>query len=186
MSDEKIIEMFLRREATAVACAQKEYGKACMETARKILKDEQAAQACFNEAFLRAWQNIPPERPVSLKAYLLRLTRNLAVEKYAAGHFEAPATELGEAFKELEDCLLPPETDLESDLVLEELSEVLNGFLKLEPAQDRVCFVRRYWYGESVKEIAAACGLREERVKSLLSHSKRRLRAVLLREETYI
>ena len=186
MTDEKLMEMFLRREPTAVACAQKEYGKCCKQIARRILRDEDAVQQCFNEAFLRAWQTIPPEKPASLRAYLLRLVREISLEKYMAKASETADTPIRKVFDELESTLLDPETELDTDLVIEELSEVLNGFLAMEPVKDRICFLRRYWYGESVKEIAAACDMTEEKVRAALSHSKKRLRAALVREETYI
>ncbi len=186
MTDDKLMEMFLRRESTAVACAQKEYGKCCMQTARRILRDEEDARQCFNEAFLRAWQTIPPENPTSLRAYLLRLVREIAIEKYMTKASDTADTPIRRIFDELESTLLVPETELDSDLVIEELSEVLNSFLSMEPVKDRICFLRRYWYGESVKEIAAACDLTEEKARAALSRSKKRLRAALVREETYI
>ena len=186
MTDDRLMEMFLCREPTAVAAAQKEYGKSCLQTARKFLKDEVLVQACFNEAFLKAWQCIESDRPQSLRAYLLRLVREIAVAKYMTKPSDMADTPARKAFDELESILLDPETELDSDLVIEELSDVLNGFLSMEPTGDRICFLRRYWYGESTKEIAAACNMTEDKVRAALSRTRKRLRAALIREETYI
>jgi len=186
MTDEKLLEMFLQREPTAVACAQKEYKKCCMQTARRILRDEKCVQQCFNEAFLKAWQTIPPEKPASLRAYLLRLVREIAIEKYMATAEEEPDTPLRKIFDGLESTLLVPETDLDTDLVAMELGEALNAFLAGEPVRDRVCFLRHYWYGESIKEIASDCGLAEEKVRTLVAGMRRRLRVELMRKEIFI
>lgn len=182
MEDEEIISLFFSRAETAISQAEDKYGKLCMSVARRILPDERDAEECVNDACMRAWNAIPPEHPRSLRSYLVKITRNLALDKYAYNNAEKRGTALTSAFEELEPCLQAKTGDAESEVEAHELSRVLNKFLRDQSKESRVFFVRRYWYGESIREIADACRVSEEKVKTSLFRTRNRLKNALAKE----
>lgn len=182
MEDEAIVRLFFAREETAITETQHKYGRVCLAVARRILPDERDAEECVSDACLRAWNAIPPDRPRSLSAYLARITRNLALDRRSYNQAEKRSTALECAFEELEPWLCTENTP-EKALDGAELRRFLNGFLRSEPQQARVFFLRRYWYGESIREIAEDCGCSEARVKSSLFRTRNHLREALDKEE---
>ena len=182
MNDEQITELFFQRTETAIARAQEKYGKLCYSVAKNILPDTRDAEECVNDACLRAWNAIPPERPRSLGAYLARITRNLAIDRYTYNSAAKRNTALISAFEELEDCLPDLKNDLEDHLSQQEFRHFLNHFLKAQTKENRIFFVRRYWYGESISDISSACGVSEEKVKSSLFRTRNRLRTAMIKE----
>ena len=182
MEDGEIISLFFRRAETAIAQAQEKYGRLCLSVARHILPDDRDAEECVSDACLRAWNAIPPEHPRSLRSYLVRITRNLALDKYAYNNAEKRGTALTSAFEELEPCLPARLDDAENAVEAHELSRVLNGFLRAQSKEARIFFVRRYWYGESIREIAGACRVSEEKVKTSLFRTRNRLKNALAKE----
>ena len=154
MEDAQIIDHFFRRDPEAIRAAQEKYEKRCLAAARHILPDVRDAEECVSDVWLRLWNAIPPERPRSLAAYITTVTRRLALDK----------------------C------DYNRALEQQEFRRVLNGFLRKLTRQSRTYFVRRYWYGESIREIADSCGAGEEKVKSSLFRTRQRLRIVLEKE----
>lgn len=183
MHDTQIIALFNQRAETAITQAQLKYAALCASIARHILPDERDAEECINDAFLRAWNSIPPEQPNSLGAYLARITRNLALDRYSYNHANKRNTSLTDAYEELEPCFSSSlSTDTESTILQQEFRDALNRFLRSQSLENRTYFVRRYWYGASVHEIAAACHVSEEKVKSSLFRTRNRLRKYLEKE----
>ena len=107
-----------------------------------------------NDTCMRAWNAIPPEKPRSLEAHLVRITRNLALDRYAYHHSQKRETALTEAYEELEACLPLAKDGPEEAAMVQELQRTLNDFLRAQPEDARRFFLRRYWYGESIAEIA--------------------------------
>lgn len=182
MEDEEIIALFFRRAEAAITQTQEKYGRLCLSVARRILPDDRDAEECVSDACLRAWNAIPPEHPRSLRSYLVRITRNLALDKYAYNNAEKRGTALTSAFEELEPCLPATLGDAESGVEAHEFSRVLNVFLRAQSKDARIFFVRRYWYGESIREIADACRVSEEKVKTSLFRTRNRLKNALEKE----
>ena len=183
MQDEEIIALFFRRSETAVIEAQNKYKSLCTMIAGRILPDLRDSEECVNDAFLRVWNSIPPEKPHSLGAYLGRITRNLALDRYSYNHADKRNSSLTEAFEELEASLpVSSSCDTETVFFKQEFRKVINQFLKSQSAENRTYFIRRYWYGESIKEIADACHISEEKVKSSLFRTRNRLRHSLEKE----
>ena len=170
MEDAQIIDHFFRRDPEAIRAAQEKYEKRCLAAARHILPDARDAEECVSDVWLRLWNAIPPERPRSLAAYITTVTRRLALDKCDYNRAAQRRSDLTVAFEELEGCL--PAED----------GAVLNGFLRKLTRQSRTYFIRRYWYGESIREIADSCGAGEEKVKSSLFRTRQRLRTVLEKE----
>lgn len=181
MEDEAIVRLFLARKETAITEAQNKYGGTCLAVARRILPDTRDAEECVSDACLRAWNAIPPDHPRSLSAYLAKITRNLALDRYSYNQAEKRASALTCAFEELEPWL-PASDNPEQVLEGAELRRFLNGFLRAESRDARVFFLRRYWYGESIREIAEDCGCSEAKVKSSLFRTRNHLREALDKE----
>lgn len=133
---------------------------------------------CQRCVYLRAWNAIPPEQPASLGAYLARITRNLALDRYDYQHAEKRSSDLTCAFEELE-AVLPTAERAEDAADRLTLQQVLNDFLRAQTREARTYFIRRYWYGESISEIAAACRAGEGAVRVSLFRTRNRLRKAL-------
>lgn len=181
MEDAQIIDHFFRRDPEAIRAAQEKYEKRCLAAARHILPDDRDAEECVSDVWLRLWNAIPPERPRSLAAYITTVTRRLALDKCDYNRAAQCRSDLTVAFEELEGCL-PAEDGAVRALEQQEFHRVLNGFLRKLTRQSRTYFIRRYWYGESIREIADSCGAGEEKVKSSLFRTRQRLRTVLEKE----
>ena len=170
MEDTQIIDGFFRRDPEAITAVQEKYEKRCLAAAGHILPDRRDAEECVSDVWLRLWNAIPPERPRSLAAYITTVTRR---------------SDLTVAFEELEGCL---STEDSAVLALEQADfrRVLNGFLRKLTRQSRTYFIRRYWYGESIAEIAEACGAGSGRIRSSLFRTRARLRRRLEEEGVFL
>jgi len=186
LQDKQIIALFKARSETAVLHAQTKYSALCFAIASRILPDKRDAEECVNDAFLRVWESIPPECPVSLSAYLGRITRNLALDRYSYNHAKKRNSDLLEAFEELEPCLPCCSSDGEDALIREDFRKFINHFLRTLSSENRHYFIRRYWYGESVKEISLFFRVSEEKVKSSLFRSRNKLRHALEKEGFFL
>ena len=182
MDDEAIIELFWARSEAAITAASEAYGPYCRTIARNILSDARDAEECVNDTWLRAWNAMPPQRPARLRLFLGKITRNLALNRYAARRTQKRCGgETALALQELEDCLPAsgsPEQAVEAQL----LTTALNTFLLSQPEQRRSIFLRRYWQLAPIREIAQAWGMREGAVKSLLFRMRGELKAYLIEE----
>ena len=181
MDDAAIVALFWARDERAIPAAAEKCGAYCASIAGNILPDRRDAEECVSDVWLRLWNAIPPERPRSLAAYITTVTRRVALDKCDYNRAAQRRSDLTVAFEELEGCL---STEDSAVLALEQADfrRVLNGFLRKLTRQSRTYFIRRYWYGESIREIADSCGAGEEKVKSSLFRTRQRLRAVLEKE----
>lgn len=175
MDDSKIIDLFFERSEQAIAELEDKYGKACKKFAYNILGNEADAQECVNDAYLGLWNKIPPERPQPLSAYLFRVVRNLAIKKYHSNTAAKRNSYYDTALDELENCL-PADFDIENEIRSKFLTEEINSFLNTADKENRIIFVKRYWFGESVADIAKAMGLNSHSVSVKLSRTRQRLK----------
>ena len=179
MDDDAILALYWDRMETAVTLTKEKYGALCRSVARKLLNDERDVDECESDVYIRAWNSIPPERPTCLRAWLARIARNAALDRSKYNAAACRNSALTEAFEELEPWLTAVEGDPQRALDEKELRRVLNGFLRAQSMEARQFFLRRYWYGESVREIAQACGVKEAKVKISLFRTRERLRKAL-------
>ena len=186
MGDDEILQLSYHRVEYAISAVEEKYGRLCRSVARGILKDERDVEECVNDTCMRAWNAIPPEKPRSLEAYLVRITRNLALDRYAYHHSQKRETALTEAYEELEACLPLAKDGPEEAAMVQELQRTLNDFLRAQPEDARRFFLRRYWYGESIAEIAEACGASSGRIRSSLFRTRARLRRRLEEEGVFL
>lgn len=181
MEDSKIIALFFARSEQAITELSAKYGKLCIRIANNILGNGQDAEECVNDAYLGAWNTIPPQKPNPLQTYICRIVRNLAITRYHANTAKKRNSYYDVALEELQHCLFSPET-AESTLEAKELSHLLDRFLASLDTRSRVMFVRRYWHSDSVGDIAAAFRMRPNSVSVQLSRIRSKLRKFLIQE----
>lgn len=182
MKDAEIIELYFKRDEKAIDETVKSYGKYCFAVADNILKNAADAEECVNDTYLRAWGAIPPERPRSLKIFLAKITRNLALNRYFAAKSEKRGGgEVSVALSEIEDFIADGGSP-DEELSAKELAAHLRRFLLGRPTRDRAIFIRRYFYFESVSDIAAAIGVGEDNVYLILSRTREKLKKYLQNE----
>lgn len=181
MEDGHIIQLFFDREEVALEQTRAKYGAYCAAVIGNILEDRQDAEEILSDTWLRAWESIPPQRPVSLKLYLARIARNLAFDRFRSRKREKRGgNAVILALEELRDCAAPgnPGDHLDAG----ELKAAVNAFLRSLPRRDRAVFLRRYFHMETAPEIAGRYGLREDNVRAILSRTRKKLRAYLIKE----
>ncbi len=186
MEDEQIIGLFFDRREEALAATEEKYGHYCFCIARNILENPEDAREAVNDAYLGAWNAIPPQEPRNLGAFLGKITRRIAINKWLSGRAaKRGGGETPLALEELSACI-PGGTTPEQELDARELSRLLNAFIRSLPESERRVFVRRYWYLDSVKDIAADFGFSQSKVKSMLFRTRNRLRSQLEKEDIYL
>ena len=181
--DQKIIELYCSRSENAIAETAGKYGRYCTSIAYGILNSREDAQECVSDAYLMAWNAIPPRRPADLGTYLGKITRNLSIDRLRTrsrekrGGGEAPL-----ALEELEEVVAGSDSP-ENEAVRKELIAGLNRFLSELTRQERYVFVRRYWYLDSLGDIAKSTGFSGSKVASMLYRLRGRLKKQLIKEE---
>ncbi len=186
MTDTQIIELYWSRDESAISCTAQKYGGYCKSIARNILRSEEDAEECVNDTYWGAWRAIPPQRPARFPAFLGRIARNLALNRFRQyGAEKRGAGQTALALAELEECL-PSQDDTAVAAEDRRIIEALNSFLYAQPAQKRAVFIRRYWYLEPIRQIAAACGMSESKAASLLFRMRKELKSHLEKEDIAI
>ena len=177
MDDNSIIALYNQRNERAIAETDKKYGNYCLTIAFNVLNDRQDSEECVNDTYLRVWNAIPPAMPQRFKAFLGRITRNLAIDRYRS-NARRVGRETDVALHELEECLKTEISEVDSL----ELSEAINSFLRSLSERDCNIFLCRYYFVYPIKEIAKRQGMKENHVRSLLSRTREKLREHLKKE----
>lgn len=185
MDDSRIIALYFQRDEQAIRETASKYGVACQKIAMNILSNLQDAEECVNDTYLRTWNAIPPERPQKLGAFVGKITRHLALDKYKAAHaakrqadtFALSLDELGDAF---------PSKDFHAEEDARAIGDAINSFLRKETETSRKIFVCRYFFGDSIEDICSRFHVSEAKVKSSLFRSRNRLRTHLEKEGIYL
>ena len=179
MEDIKIIELFFSRDESALLQTSAKYGAYCSSIAFNVLGNSEDANECMNDTLLRAWNSIPPQKPENLKAYLGRIARNLAIDRYDRNTAEKRGGGQYElALEELAECV----ADTQDHSGASDLAQIINAFLKKQEKEKRIIFVKRYFYMEPVKQIAKDMSLSESNVKTTLFRLRNSLREELSKE----
>ena len=179
--DREIVSLFLARSETAIEELEAKYGRLIRSVAKNILKDERDAEEAVQDACLAVWDGIPPDDPKSLMAYTAGIARNIAVKAYHRNTAKKRNSFYDAALEELAECL-PAGGTPESELLKKELTGIINRFLENESREDRVIFVRRYWFSDGIPAIAKRLGMSENGVSVRLSRTRKRLRKHLEKE----
>ena len=184
LEDREIIGLFHERSEQAILELDRKYGAAVRKTAVNILNNRQDAEECANDTWLGAWRTIPPQKPDPLSAYVCRIARNLAIKRLRANTAAKRNGSYDLALDELEECI-PSGEDPAADLEVKELTAAINRFLDGLGYEDRYLFVRRYWYADSVADIADQTHGSVNRCSVRLFRLREKLRKSLQKEGLY-
>ena len=179
MEDTEILERFWTRDEGAIPAAEEQYGTRLLRLAERLLGSREDAEECVSDTYLQAWNAMPPHRPAVLPAFLGRITRNLALNRLrSATAQKRGGGEAETVFEELQHIVSGRDTP-EVGLDRQELVAAINDFLAALPETKRRIFVCRYWYFESVSDIAARFAISENRVSVTLHRLRTQLRRCL-------
>ena len=179
MEDFQIIELFFERYDNAVKETDAKYGRLCFRVANNILNNNEDSEECVNDTYLCTWNQIPPTRPNNFMAFLCKITRNLSLKRLqflAAAKRSSVTVSFDEIDGYVSDDLI------RADVNDVELGMIISKFLRNEKTEARNVFIRRYFFFDSVSEIAAQYSFSESKVKSMLFHTRNKLRDYLKKE----
>ena len=181
MNDQSIIELFIQRNENAIKESKDKYGNYCARIAANILSVSEDVEECINDTWASAWNRIPPVIPVSLKAFYGKLVRDIALSKYRTSHAKKRFNGLTMILDELSECI-PSGQDVQKTLEQKELSEKINSWLDGLPKEDRVLFIKRYYYGETVKSLAMVMNCTENQMAQKMLKLRNGLKSYLKAE----
>lgn len=182
MDDNQIIDLYWARSENAITETANKYGPYCHTVAYNILKNNEDSEECVNDTYRKAWDAMPPQHPQILRAFLGKITRNLSLNRYDKRTAEKRgAGQVTLALEELSECL-PAANHVEQIIDDMALAQLLNSFLATLPTDARKIFMRRYWYLNSVKEIAEIFSISESNVKTTLFRARNKLKLLLEKE----
>ena len=185
MDDAMIVELYWQRQERAIAETKTKYGAYCQTIAQRILNDRLDAEECVNDTYLGAWNAMPPHRPASLRTFLGKIARNLSLKRWRArSAAKRGSGEVALSLDELEECVAGAGS-VEEHVEAEELARVIDAFLGGLSADDRRMFVCRYWYFDSVGDIAQRFGFSQSKVKMSLKRTRDKLATYLEQEGVY-
>jgi RNA polymerase sigma-70 factor (ECF subfamily) len=179
MDDCKLIDLFWQRSESAITEVSKKYGCYCRTIAFNILASKEDTEECVNDTYLKVWNAIPTDRPDIFSAYLGKITRNLALNRYKQRKVQKRGGgEIDLLLSELESCV-PASANVEKECESTELIKAINEFLLSIKIENRVIFVRRYWYADPIVTIAQRYDMSESKVKSILFRCRNNLKTYL-------
>lgn len=181
VDDLQIIELYFARDEQAIRETDTKYGKLCLRIAINILNDHEDSEECVNDTYLKTWNTIPPTRPNNFTAFLCRITRNLSLTRLDFNTAMKRATNAVVSFAELDE-LVSVEATPQGDMDAAELGRLISDFLRRENPDARNVFIRKYWFFDSVSDIAARYSFSESKVKSILFHMRNKLKSYLEKE----
>lgn len=181
MEDAQIIDLYWQRDEEAIRATDGKYGPFCHRLAMNILHSFQDSEECVSDTYSRCWDTMPPQRPGSLRAYLGAILRNLSISRYRAAHAQKRFGGAEVLLSELADCVPSPD-NVQRSVEAEELGELIARWLRKLEREDRTLFVRRYWNGDGVKELAGELGVRPNALTKRLLRLREALRRELERE----
>ena len=181
MEDTAIIQLFFQRAEQAIVEVQQKYGSFCRTVAMNLLQQKEDVEECVNDTWQAAWQRIPPENPRMLGAFLGRITRNLAISRFRKNTAQMRSEGLTVLLSELEHCVPSGQSTEEAvDSIL--LGEYISKWLESLSDDDRALFLRRYWFGESLRELSREVGTGEGHLAQKLYRLRLQLKKALEKE----
>lgn len=178
LQDEKIIKLFQERSEQAIFELAEKYGTVLRRISKNILNNTSDAEECVNDTYLAAWNTIPPQNPNPLKTYVCRIVRNISIAKYHSNSAVKRNSHYDVALDELEECFAS-QASVEEEISAKELTALIDEFLDGLDGESRVMFVRRYWYADSVSDIAVRFGVSANNAAVRLSRVREKLRKYL-------
>ncbi|MGN0403254.1 MAG: RNA polymerase sigma factor [Acetatifactor sp.] len=182
MEDNRIVDLYWQRSENAIVETATKYGKYLHSISYQILLNTEDAEECVNDTYSDAWRAMPPHRPSILATFLGKITRRISIDLWRKNSADKRGgSEITLALDELEECV-SGKGNVEAEVERYELQRRLNAFLKALPRTERRVFMCRYWYMDSVSDIAKQFGYSESKIKSMLYRTRNKLRAMLQKE----
>ena len=182
MDDEKIIALYWERNENAITETRKKYGRYCRAIAYHLLGNAEDAEECENDTYFAAWQSIPPAKPVAFSVFLGAITRRLSLDRWRRLYADKRGGGVASvSLCELEDCI-PSGKSIDDAIEEKALSAAISDFLRKMPQAEASVFIRRYWYFDSVSDIAKRYGFGESKVKMRLHRTRAQLADYLNKE----
>jgi len=181
VEDERIIELFFERSEQAITELSIKYDSLVKSIINNVLNNSSDVEECTNDTYLSIWNTIPPQKPMNLAAYLARVAKNTALNRYDYNTSKKRYSSYDMAIDELAE-LIPSEENVEEKILVNELSQAINAFLAEMSTEERVMFVARYWFGETVEEIAKKMSCNPKGVAVKLHRIRKKLRRYLEKE----
>lgn len=181
MDDKKIVELYWQRDESAISETKAQYGNYCYSIAYGILKNNEDAEECVNDTYLEVWDSVPPKKPLHFSTFLGTITRQNAIDKWRRKNASKRGGEVQLSLDELEGCI-PDNCTIDDHLLSEELSRKISDFLRTLPQNERIVFLRRYWYFDSVNDICERFGYGKSKVKMMLKRTRDKLISYLEQE----
>ena len=180
MDDSKIIELFFARNEDAIKHTDDTYGRRLFHLADNIVHNDQDAEESVNDTYMKAWDTIPPQRPEHFFAYIAKICRNFALKRIDWQKAKKRNAEVVALTQEMENCIPDTYRDMEADE--RELGRILDAFLRTLTPENQMVFLRRYWYVDTIAEIAVRYGISESAVQMRLNRTRSRLAMYLAKE----
>ena len=181
MEDEEIVALYWRRDENAIRETDGKYGAFCQRIAMNILHSIEDSEECVSDTYTRCWDTMPPQRPGSLRAYLGTIIRNFSISRYRSGHAQKRSGGTEVLLSELAECL-PAAENLQRTVEARELGELVSVWLEQLDRENRALFIRRYWNGDAVRDLAAEWNVRPNALTKRLLRLRESLRQYLERE----
>lgn len=180
MDDSKIIELFFARNDDAIKHTDDTYGRRLFHLADNIVHNDQDAEESVNDTYMKAWDTIPPQRPEHFFAYIAKICRNFALKRIDWQKAKKRNAEVVTLTQEMENCIPDTCRDMETDA--RELGRILDAFLRTLTPENQMVFLRRYWYVDTIAEIAVRYGISESAVQMRLNRTRSKLAMYLAKE----
>ena len=180
MDDSRIIELFFARNEDAIKHTDDTYGRRLFHLAENIVHNDQDAEESVSDTYMKAWDTIPPKRPVHLFAYLAKICRNFALKRIDWQKAKKRNAEVVTLTQEMENCIPDTYRNMEADE--RELGRILDAFLRTLTPENQMVFLRRYWYVDTIAEIAVRYGISESAVQMRLNRTRSKLAMYLAKE----
>ena len=185
MEDEKIIELFFARSETAIKELDSKYGKVCYSISYNILNNNLDAEECVNDAYLGTWNAIPPQRPSPLLAFVCKIVRNISIMRHRTNTAVKRNSTYDVSMNEIEECIAAFD-DVEKAIEAKTLAQMIESFLDTLTVENRVIFIRRYWFSDTYAQIAEHVGMTEKNVSVRLTRVRKQMREYFTEREDLI
>ena len=185
IDDEKIIELFFERSDQGIQELDNKYGKICHNLSYNILNSRQDAEECVNDAYFGAWNAIPPTRPSPLLSYIVKIVRNISLKIYWRKEAVKRSGYYTIALQEIESYFSDQET-VEDEIEARELARIIEEFLDTLSLENRIIFMRRYWFADSYKNIAEFVGLSEKNISVRLTRIREKMKQYLIERAVFV
>ena len=180
MDDLNIIELYFARDEQAIKETDAKYGKLCHSIAYNILNNNEDSEECVNDTYIGVWNAIPPTRPNNFMAFLCKITRNISLKRIEAMARQKRSQATIVTLDELAEIL--PDESIGENISNDNLTELISDFLRKEKADVRNVFIRKYYFFDSVGDISKRYSFTEDKVKSMLYHTRKKLKDYLIKE----